>query len=554
MEQAPVISKVGVCPMNTREVANKIIIFAELLNAMEFYSYQRVFVYRMVESVLMNDGATITGLWARQCGKTESISAIVIAMAVLLPILSKAFPNDPRFMLFAKGFLVGIYAPVKEQAGLSFDRMRGRLESEHGQSVLSDPEIDVRIVVSRGDTIGLSNGSVILARTASENSMIEGKTHHLVVCEESQKLSRQKVIKEILPMLSSTFGSIVHIGTAWSSRGGFHHSIQQNEDDRKKGGPRNHFEVPYDIVIKEKEEVYRRTKDTSHLAYVKAIQSEIKKNGIDSDEFKMNYRCLWQEARVIAIRKEILIAGGRNNLIAYPVKTKMQVAGLDVGKVIDFTVLSIMDVDMDNPVQNTSYLAGADTDLQVSYPKTFLDWYELGGSFEGDAGQYIRLINILKMYSVQVLVIDATGIGDPVAERIAAICGDSIQVVPFKFSNMSKGHLYKYYLGEWTAGRIGYPAHPETRDRVEYRKFFQEHEDLDKVQIGEYAVCKAPDGLHDDYPSSGALACWAEKLLSKLIMPPITVTDFDDFTSGYRGKSDEGPRGRADRYRQGWMK
>ena len=494
---------------------------------------------------------------------TEAVAGLALGLAILFPVLAKAFPDDPRFKAYARGFRVGIYAPIDEQARLPYDRIRTYAHSEHAEAILSDPELDISLVVSRGDRIVLSNGSRIMSKTASPQASIEGDTHDFVICEESQKLLRSKVDKEIRPMLAATFGTMIHIGTAWESRGGFHHSIQYNVDAHRAGGKRNHFEYPYEIVIEEKERMYRKDKNPFHLNYAKFVQQEIARlGGTDNEEFKMNFRCLWAESRVIALYPHVLKAAYVEDMEMGPRVDGFQVAGLDIGKVSDQSVLACLSVDRNNPVINKSTLPGADEDKQVYYHKTFFALYELGGPFEGNTGQYATLVEILSWHRIQMLVVDATALGDPVFERIEAMVGDSIMVLPFKFGSVTKSLLYKYYLQEWNARRIHIAAGPETQKTPEFRKFQAQHLDLDRVEAGGYVICSAPDGGHDDYPDAGALACWAEKSMTKTIMPEIEVTSAPSFGGGARIFGGRGPmtdtadlsvgRPRSRYVRRGW--
>jgi len=522
----------AVCPLTTREVVDRVLLFIEKFSKTTLYTYQALFARRIIDSVLRNDGATITGLWSRQSGKTETIAAVCLGMAVILPELARAFPDDPRFMPFQKGFLVGIYAPIERQSLLSFNRMRKWIDGPHCKEILSDPELNLVVVASRGDTIAFSNGSIIIARTASPMSQVEGETHHLVVCEEAQKLLRSKVEKEIRPMLASTNGTMVKIGTAWESRGGFHHSIQQNVEIQQEGGPRNHFEFPYDIVCEEKKRAYARDKNPFHLNYDKFVQSEITRlGGTDTLEFKMNFKCLWQESRSIAISPALmdkLALDGKNGrplVEAGPRLSGLLVAGLDVAKSNDKTVLTLMEVHKDLPIVNKVRLPEADEDKQVYYQKTILDWLEMEGTFEGDEGQYRQLVQYIAMTGITVLVVDATAMGDPVYERIDAMIGGSVQVIPYRFTGATAKHVcQKYYMQELNAGRIRYAAGPATQERNEFRRFVQEHLDLDRLFSGGLVVYAGAEGGHDDYPSSACLATWAEKMADSTVMPDLEVS------------------------------
>jgi hypothetical protein len=126
--------------------------------------------------------------------------------------------------------------------------------------------------------------------------------------------------------------------------------------------------------------------------------------------------------------------------------------------------------------------------------------------------------------------------------------GDSIIVEPYIFGTVSKSNLYKYYIQEFHAGRVKYVAGKETQKRVDFRQFIYQHEVIDKVEHGQYVTCEAPEGEHDDYPDSAALACWAEKIAEEVMMPEIEVQSGFDPKQGGPGSRHSG----ANRYSRRW--
>jgi len=517
-----------VCPLETPELVEKILTFCESFGNLPLYSYQKQFGRRLIESLLLNDGDVITALWARQCGKTTTIGEIVAGLMVVLPVLARAFPRDVRLNAFSRGFWCAIFAPIKFQSDLAYAKIREIFHSETANEIMADEEIDVTIVASRADSVVLSTGSFVRAVSASPEAQIEGQTLHLAVCEESQKLSRQKVEKEITPMLASTNGSMVKIGTAWESRGGFHNSIQHNQAVQERTGKRNHFQFDYEVVIREKDAAYRRDNNSFHLQYAKFVQKEIARlGGIDSLEFKMNFRCLWNESRSVAVDLVTLQRAWDPYREAAPRKFGVQVAGLDLGKKNDRTVLTLMGVDMEHPIYNRYTGPEAEEERQIYYPKAVEDWLELEGAFEGASGQYEMIVHYLtSMTAVRVLVVDTTGMGDPIAERLSLMLGESIVLVPFVFSVTQKGHGFKYYLQELKSGRVSIPAGPMTQAGLSFQRFMHEHEQLERYLVGNHVLVSAPDGPeeHDDYPCSAMLACWGEKNLDSVLMPEIQVS------------------------------
>ena len=518
------------CPLDTATLCDRVMEFVQALTAIPFYTYQYVFARRIVESILLNDGDYITGLWSRQSGKTETLANLGFGMCVILPSLAMAFPDDPRLAQYRKGFWIGIFAPILEQATISFQRMRALSNNPGVLEILADPGIGVQITVNRGDTLAFSNGSFIQARSASPDSQIEGKTFHLIMLEESQKLTYRKVEKEIVPMLASTNGTMAKIGTAWTARGGFHTSIQHNITVHKRTGKRNHFEFPYNLVIAEKRKMYEKDKNPFHLNYEKFVNKELAKlGGENSLEFRMNFKCEWNESKVIAVDPEVLKSLRLEDVEAQPIAHGFQVAGLDIGKINDSSVLTVMHVDLDHPYVNPVALPGAEEDKQVYYRKTILDWLMMEGAFEGSNGQYQTIVDYLRYTSVKILCVDTTGVGDAYYERLEAMLGDAVLMIPMNFALPNKARLYKYYLQELHARRVWYASGPQTQSDIRWKRFVQENEDLEREQIGQFVVCHHPDidNAHDDFPDSAALACWAEHEAPLVLMPEVQVSSLD---------------------------
>lgn len=171
------------------------------------------------------------GIAVHNCGKTETVADACLGLGIILPALANEFPDDPRLMPFQKGFWSGIYAPVKEQSEIAFGRIREKLASEKCQNILADREVDIEIVTDRADSVSFSNGSYIYARTASPDTKTEGKTYHLLCCEESQGLLRSKVEKELEPMLTATNYPLVRI----TNRATGHVSYARTHDHSSMG-------------------------------------------------------------------------------------------------------------------------------------------------------------------------------------------------------------------------------------------------------------------------------------------------------------------------------
>lgn len=555
----PVPEAPKTCPLATRDLAAKVVEASERLAGVELYDYQRVFCLRVVESVLENDAAVVTALFARQAGKSTAVALLCLGLVLLLPALARSFPEDVRLIAYRKGFWIGIFAPVEEQASIPYDRIREMAQGDACQAALA--ELGVRFTTNRGDTLAFSNGSVTRAKTASQETKLEGKTYHFVLLEEAQKLSQAKVEKEIVPMLSSTAGTMAKIGTAWESRGGFHHDIQRNLAAWSRGGKRSHFEFAYDKVIAQKRAKYeqeakdyaagRRAEpaDPGHLKYEKFVAAELAKmGGVESIEFKMNFMCLWNESRVIAVSEEVLDRAALPDAELEDFRGGFLVAGVDFGKSVDSTVVTLLRVDQDNPVYNLVVGPDSDEDRQIYYPKTLAGWLQLEGPFEGVSGQYEAIVDYLVRHGVRVACGDATGKGDPLCERLEAMLGPEVPLVPYVMNTFNKHHLYKYYLQELHAGRVRIPAGPRTRALPQWGRFRSEHLSLDRARHGARVVIEAGEGCKDDFPDSAALGCWAERSAPEVVMQEVEVTVSPIWA---RGAAHQGPPAEH-RYARRW--
>ena len=105
------IEKAHAGRISTTELVDRIYNFCEAYSGRVMYKYQTQFSKRIIRSVLENDGAEITALFARQSGKTETIAITVGGLMIILPQLANMpmFADDPRLNMFKDGFWVGIF-------------------------------------------------------------------------------------------------------------------------------------------------------------------------------------------------------------------------------------------------------------------------------------------------------------------------------------------------------------------------------------------------------------------------------------------------------------
>lgn len=429
-------------------------------------------------------------------GKTETISIAVSSMMIWLPQLHFEFPQDERFKKFRHGFWVGIFAPVQDQADTMFSRIKARLTSHNGKQLLQEFGLEAK---PKGRQIELSNSSFVFCKPAGEGVNIESKTLHLAIAEECQDLSSYKLRKSINPMCAATGGTMVYIGTSNTRKSFYYESIQFNVNQELTTGTKDHFEVNWEEAAQ-----YNKY-------YKSFVMKEMEKLGYDSDEFKMSYRNIFIFQRGMMLDNNQLeffdIKDNPKGLLHdYEIQNeylgnKTVVIGLDLGKTIDSTVAIAVEVDFMNPIQHEYYTA---------FRKRLIGWMELlGDDFES---QYDQIMDFTRRMKGSVLVVDATGKGEPIFDRLYLTL-PHVDVIPFRFSLQSKHLLFKNFISDAGSNRIMIPAGKATIQSREFKRFIVQMADMEKEYKGEYLSCHAPNikGAHDDYPVAFALACYAAK-------------------------------------------
>lgn len=136
--------------------------------------------------------------------------------------------------------------------------------------------------------------------------------------------------------------------------------------------------------------------------------------------------------------------------------------------------------------------------------------------------QETKMIELARRYNRARIVIDASGVGDPVAETIMRKCG-GIPVLPFKYTGNSKKELIDHLVILFERKEISILKYDLFPDMV------------DELEAFEYVLSKArrikmeaPSGAHDDCVNSLALAAWAWKTRTNrpisLIRPRIQIS------------------------------
>lgn len=493
--------------LKTSELVRKIQIFCEMLTGRKFFPHQAQFSRRIVEAVLTNESDTLTSLMSRQSGKSFTVSATLSGLMVILPVFANMplFADDTRLQPFKNGIMMGVFAPTLSQARIIFTNIKDFLSSKRATEILESDEFNVTKDTFNGERVtivfnNLGVKSSISCFSASDGSNIEGGSYHLYVCDEAQDISNYKYRKSIFPTVSFYNGTKILIGTPSIQKNFFYDAIELNKREYEGGKKkRNHFEYDCYTIMK------------YNPKYAKTVEAAKRMMGENSVEFEMNYLLKWVFQFGMFIDGELFttdpVADSTLDRVDY-CKDQVCIAGIDVGKSQDSTVVTIGIPNYENPVV-LEKAKEYDAEDYVLYDIKIIDWLEIvGDNYEE---QFYKVKDYLSRFNIKLCVIDGSGVGSPVADRLAA--NVDFPVIPFVFTPASKSMLMKNFSAYLNNKCFHYPSSPSAQDTIEYKKFQEQCLELTKDYRGDKLVVAAPKerNKHDDYPFSAALMVWGLK-------------------------------------------
>lgn len=478
---------------DAHDITRKIIEFGKALTGVSLYEYQEQIVYAIIYSVITFSGDVKTVLFSRQSGKSEAMAFVIDTLCVLLPKLADFFPE---FEQWKNGFRVGLFAPQSDQVETTYSRAMTRLNSANAEMILNDPSVDVALESSA--RLQLSNGSFLAGQVASKQSKIESKTYDLVICEEAQDMEDLIVSKSIEPMLSSTAGTLVKVGTTGMYKNHFWYEIQNNRNlDRKCKDQRirNHFEFDYKAIIIDRRKQYNIDHKRFHLNYEADVARKKQRWGEDSQSFKLAYALIWDlESGMLLTDKEFNNILNRRIGTQLPADEDYVVAGIDIGKSPAETVVTIAKVIPDTETFEKPY-------------KQILAWIALGGlDYEA---QHQAIMDAIVDYNISTIFADYTGVGKAVVDRLMYACGEYVNIEPYTFTSQSKSDMWFNFVNEIQTKHIIVPANKVVRGTTEFSKFEEQMKNCQKYFNGAYMVCEKSEGYFDDFVDSAALMCLA---------------------------------------------
>jgi len=383
--------------------------------------YQQEVIRAVIESIQEGRGLTLSVEIARQGGKNELSAHLEMLLLTLY--------------MASGGNLVKCSPTFKPQTIISMQRLKERL-TDYGFDGIFRTEMGYIVTLGSARQIFLS---------AEESSSVVGHTADILLeIDESQDVGKEKYTKEFRPMGSATNVTTIHYGTTWDDATLLEEIKQTNLELEKKDGLRRHFRYDWREVAKHNPD------------YQQYVEAERERLGEDHPLFRTQYLLLpLRGGGGFLTRQQVVSMMGTHDRLKEPAVGATYVAGVDLAgereqtkqealaasrHKLDSTVITIAEVDTTPRFPSTL----AEPVLRV------VEQYRWTGA--PHSRLYPVMVETLRRWNCLKILVDATGIGQPVASFLRKELGS--RVVPFTFTQKSKSDMGFEFLSFVNSGRI----------------------------------------------------------------------------------------------------
>ena len=446
---------------------------------MKLRPYQLEVARAAMDSIQKRTGLTLSVEIARQGGKNELSAHLEVLLLTLY--------------MARGGNLVKCSPTFKPQTVISIERLKQRLD---------DFGFDGIYRVQMGYIVQLGNAKAIFLSAEGSSSVVGHSAHILLEIDESQDVSKEKYTREFRPMGSADNVTTILYGTTWDDSTLLEEVKQANLELERKDGIKRHFRYDW-------QEVGRYNPD-----YIEFVQAEQQRLGEKHPLFRTQYALLpITHGGGFLSRQQIALMLGEHQRQSQPEEKMIHIAGVDLageheqgmtgwdtpvnnrGRGGDSTVITIGKVDTTNPSQPV---------LKI------VEQYQWTGTPHSQL--YTQMTDILKnIWNCRRIVVDATGIGQPVASFLRKELGS--RVIPFVITSKSKSDMGFELLSLVNSGRLKLYKQDDSR---EYKETLFELERA-RVQYRPNQTMNFyldPQEGHDDFLVSLALVVQAAKGLN----------------------------------------
>jgi phage FluMu gp28-like protein len=383
--------------------------------------------------LLEDESKRIVACMGRQTGKTTCIAMKAIYFADINPNVT-----------------VLITAPSLRQSMIMFDRITA--------FVYSSTRLRNKVVRITRTLVYFDNGSSIIALPYSENRL-RGYTANMVICDEASWIP-EEIIKQVLfPMLTTTQGYAIFLSTPWDKNHFFYRAFMNP-----------HYSV-------------HKVKSEQCPLVTKEFLEEMKQN-MTRDAYLMEYEAEFVEAlnsyfQQDLIRKCVELAQKMGVELCVSLEASFPAgdyyAGVDFGKLQDYSVITV--------------LRHEGEILKLVYVYQF--------PLETPYIQVIgHLVRANQKFAFRSVLVDQTGVGEPVLEEIRNQGLRNVEGV--KFTVQTKEELLTSLKIAMEQNRLAIPYHRQLCQQINE----QQHE----YSKSGHLQFSHPENSHDDMLWALALA------------------------------------------------
>lgn len=331
-------------------------------------------------------------------------------------------------------------APTYDQSAIAFriicENFEGAMASKR-----ESPKMEIKWL----------NGSILQFKSTNKADSLRGEGVHFLVVDEAQDVKDEDWQASLRPTISDKPGDALIIGTPKKVGHWFHTMFTRGRDP----------EWP------DYESFNLRTADNP---IIPPEEIEEARRSLPDRIFRQEYLAEFVDGESAVFRG---IMACRKGDFEEPLPGKRYRIGWDVAKHTDYSVITVMRED-------TRHVVAFDRFNQV-------DWEV----------QINRLEKLYRKYNRPPILMDSTGVGDPVYDMVRK---RGMKVEGYKFNNTSKEHLINKLSAAIENQEISFPDIQVL---------------IDELVIYEYEITQsgnirfnAPEGKHDDCVISLALATW----------------------------------------------
>ena len=416
------------------------IVYAERVLGIKPFSYQA--------KLLEDTNKRIVACMGRQTGKTTTIAMKAIYFA----------DKNPRVTVL-------ITSPSLRQSMIMFDRIT--------TFVYSTPYLRNKVVRATRTVIQFENGSRIIALPCSEN-LLRGYTAHMVICDEAAFMPEDVITQVLFPMLSTTDGYAIFLSTPWGRDHFFYRAFMDP-------GYSVHKVRSEECPLIKPEFLEEMRRNMTREAYLMEYEAEFVE-ALNSYFPQDLIRGCVEKAQRLGLELHTSLEG------EYP--RGDYYAGLDLGKLQDYTVLTVVRVESD--VVKLIFMR----EFPLETPYTNVIGY---------------LVRANEKFGFMKVLVDQTGVGEPIVEEIKSqgvSCAEGV-----KFTADIKERLLSNLKLLMEQGRLALPYNRRLCQQINEQRY-------EYMKSGHIRFSH-PERSHDDMLWSLALACYATRRVE--IKPKLRV-------------------------------